>query len=235
MLRELLSVFRSYEPLTEMARNFSRMINLTYDMTVEAGQILFDDAPSADARSGIYEKDVAVNKLERRIRKQVIAHLSINPKSGSGPYCLLLMSLVKDVERLGDYAKNLAEVRDYHAAPLPEGPILDELRAIRAGAEEAFHDLDDVFETSDYERAKTLILRERDLTRRCDHLVGRIAVSGLDSDAVTAFVMATRFYKRTISHVLNVLSGVVMPVHKLDYYDEKYLEGAGPKDVDADS
>jgi phosphate uptake regulator len=138
------------------------------------------------------------------------------------------MSLVKDVERLGDYAKNLAEVRSYHPAPLPEGAIADELRAIRSGAEEAYHDLDDVFEAADYDRARALILRERDLTRRCDDLVGKIAVSGYDSDVVTPLVMATRFYKRTISHVLNVLSGVVMPLEKLDYYDERYLDGDEP-------
>jgi hypothetical protein len=35
--------------------------------------------------------------------------------------------------------------------------------------------------------------------------------------------MGARFYKRIAAHVLNVLSSVVMPLHKLDYYDEKRL------------
>ena len=38
-----------------------------------------------------------------------------------------------------------------------------------------------------------------------------------------AVVMGTRFYKRIAAHVLNVLSSVVMPLHKLDYYDERVL------------
>ena len=33
-------------------------------------------------------------------------------------------------------------------------------------------------------------------------------------------VLATRYYKRFAGHVLNILSSVVMPLHKLDYYDE---------------
>jgi hypothetical protein len=38
--------------------------------------------------------------------------------------------------------------------------------------------------------------------------------------------MGARFYKRIGAHVLNVLSSVVMPLHKLDYYDEKRLAEA---------
>jgi hypothetical protein len=33
-------------------------------------------------------------------------------------------------------------------------------------------------------------------------------------------VLGTRYYKRIGGHVLNILSSVVMPLHKLDYYDE---------------
>jgi hypothetical protein len=36
--------------------------------------------------------------------------------------------------------------------------------------------------------------------------------------------MGARFYKRTAAHVLNVLSSVVMPLHKLDYYDEDEID-----------
>ena len=34
-----------------------------------------------------------------------------------------------------------------------------------------------------------------------------------------------RYYKRIGGHVLNVLSGVTMPLHKVDYYDEDAVTG----------
>jgi len=37
-------------------------------------------------------------------------------------------------------------------------------------------------------------------------------------------VLAARYYKRIESHLLNILSGVVMPLHKLDYFDEDALD-----------
>lgn len=224
MLKELLSIFRSSEPLAEMGEKFSRMLDLTYDMTIRAGEIYFSDSLHADARTLVYKTDVKVNKLERKIRKQVIAHLTLSSDRGSVPYCLLLMSLVKDVERIGDYAKNLAEIRDLHPAELPEDQIVGELQEIRLGIEQGFAEISPVFQASDHERAVELIREGRDLTRRCDALVGRVARSSYSAAAATAVVMGARFYKRIGAHVLNVLSSVVMPLHKLDYYDEKLLE-----------
>lgn len=223
MLRELLSIFRSNEPLCSMGESFAQMLKLTYDMTVQAGDIFFGKEVPPEARTLVYERDVAVNKLERAIRKQVIAHLSIRGNSASLPYCLLLMSLVKDVERLGDYAKNVSEVVDYHPGALPDDEIVAELREIRSGVESLFAQASEVFSTSDRERAIALIRQGRDLTQRCEGLFTRIAASGYDASTTTAVVLGTRYYKRIAAHVLNILSSVVMPLHKLDYYDEDEL------------
>ena len=223
MLRELLSIFRSEKPLAEMGQNFSQMLKLAYEMTVEAGDMYFGESLSPDIRTQVYKRDVKVNKLERTIRKQVIAHLSLAGTSASLPYCLLLMSLVKDVERIGDYAKNLSEVRDYHPDPLPDDDIVGELREIRTGTESAFASTAEVFTQSDREQALELTREGREITHRCDALIERVAHSDYDARNATAVVMGTRFYKRIAAHVLNVLSSVVMPLHKLDYYDEDVL------------
>lgn len=223
MLKELLSIFRAGEPLAEMGERFSKMLRLTYDMTIIAGEVYFSESLQADERTAVYKTDVKVNKLERKIRKMVIAHLSLASERASVPYCLLLMSLVKDVERIGDYAKNLSEARDYHPSALPDDEIIQEMREIRSEIESGFSEIASVFETSDHERAVELIREGRDLTRRCDALVGRVARSHYGASTATAVVMGARFYKRIAAHVLNVLSSVVMPLHKLDYYDEKRL------------
>ncbi len=223
MLRELLSIFRSSEPLSAMGENFAQMLRLTYESTLRAGDMFFRMQATPEERTWIYQQDVAVNMLERVIRKQVIAHLSVRGNAASLPYCLLLMSLVKDVERIGDYAKNLSEVPEVHPQALPDDEIVAELREIRAGVETAFAATSDVFTTSDRDRANELIRQGRDIAHRCEMLVDRIARSEYNAADTTATVLGTRFYKRIGGHVLNVLSSVVMPLHKLDYYDEDEL------------
>lgn len=234
MLRELIAIFRSERPLEEMGENFERMLGLAHEMTLEAGALFFAPDAPPDGRASIYERDIRVNKMERTIRKQVIAHLSVRGSTPSLPYCLLLVSLVKDVERLGDYAKNLSEVREYHPGPLPDDDCVHELQAIREGVERAFEVTAEVFAASDHERAVALIREGRTLTHRCDMLVARVAASGYGARDATAIVMATRFYKRLAAHVLNVLSSVVMPLHKLDYYDEDEIPEAGRAADDTD-
>ena len=228
MLRELLSIFKTSNPLQAMGENFARMLTLTYEMTAEAGEIYFGMKASPEARTAIYEHDVRVNKLQRTIRKQVVKHLSIPGNRPDVPYSLLLVSLVKDVERIGDYAKNRSEIIDIQDGSLPEGEILDELKEIRRGVEAAFQAAADVFSTSNQERAIPLMQQSRDIAHRCDALVTRIGRSSYAAGQTTALVLGTRFYKRIGGHVLNVLSSVVMPLHKVDYFDEEEIPRSGP-------
>jgi phosphate uptake regulator len=220
MLHELLKFFRSAKPLEEMGNNFSKMFELAYHLTCEAGEIYFGKKVTPEERTRIYKRDVEINKLERVIRKQVIAHLSLAGNSPNLPYSLLLMSLVKDVERIGDYAKNLTEIHDFHPDPLPEDEIVAELREISTGVESAFAAAKEAFATSDRERAVELIQEGRDMAQRADALIIRVARSDYNAATTTAVVLGVRYYKRIGGHVLNVLSSVVMPLHKLDYYDE---------------
>ena len=126
--------------------------------------------------------------LERKVRKQVVVHLSMSGNRLDVPYSVLLISLVKDVERIGDYAKNLSEIVDIRPAVLAEDEITLELQEIRRGVEDAFEALSGVFASSDRERAVDLIEQRRDAAHRCDALIERIALSDYDARIATACI-----------------------------------------------
>lgn len=222
MLRELLRIFGSSDPLREMGDNFGRMLDLTREANLSAARIFFGESEgSADAeRARLRERDAQVNALEQTIRRQVILHLSVPGNEADVPYSLLLMTVVKDVERLGDYAKNLSEIIAIRPEPLPAGPLLDELRAVREGVEKMYAAVSGVFRAAERASALSLIRDGRALARRCDRLVTRIGRGDCDAGTTAALILATRYYKRIGGHLLNVLSSVVMPLDKVDYYDE---------------
>ena len=220
MFDELLRIFRPGNALGEMGENFTKMLSLANKMTKAAGEIYFREVTVPGVRSSLYESDVEVNLLERSIRKQVVAHLATRGNTTDVPYCLLLMSLVKDVERIGDYTKNLSEVVDIYSGELPDDDIVGELRAIRQGVEEAFQAASTIFADSDRERALSVIRQLKDFARRSDGLLTRVAGQEYEAGRVAALVLGARYYKRIGGHLLNVLSSVVMPLHKIDYYDE---------------
>jgi phosphate uptake regulator len=225
MLRELISILRSRDPLSDLTENFTTMLKKAQEAVVRAGDIFFEGTNDPKVRGRIYALDVEVNKLERDIRMQVISHLSLGLSSSDLPYCLLLTSLVKDVERIGDYAKNLSELGDLGKCSLPDDDLVAELREIRAGVESAFERLAGVFSASDRESALEMIQHGKAIGQQCESLIRRIAQNDTyDACTVAALVLGARFYKRIGGHVLNVLSSVVMPLHKVDYFDEDELE-----------
>lgn len=231
MFRELLSLFRASDAIANMGRDFTEMLGFAHELTVRAGKMFFGENAGERAPEEISKRDIAINKLERSIRKQVIAHLTLSTDNRDVSYCLLLMSIVKDVERIGDYAKNLAEVHAEGGADIPHDEHGDELRELRRIIESMFAEVSRVFTSSDSKTATALITQGRAVNRRCDALIASIARSDHDAATTTSLVLGARYYKRIGSHLLNVLSGVVMPLHKLDYYDEDAL----PVDQDPDS
>ena len=237
MLRALLGILRTHDPLQAIGECFERMLTLTLEMTLSAGEIAFGGDASPARRTEVYERDVEVNQLERAIRKRVVAHLSIPGSRVDVPHCLLLMSLAKDVERLGDYAKNLAELVEFQSGARSDDKIVGELHEIRSGVEAAFRATSEIFRSSDREQAMQMIRQGRDIAHRCDVLITGIGQAGYDGQTTTGLVLATRFYKRIGGHVLNVLSSVVMPLHKIDYYDEDEVDESGsvPDDSVLDS
>jgi len=220
MFRELIRIFTADDPLAKMGAQYAKMLGLTREMTVAAGQIFFDGTGAPDGRTRIYDQDVKVNKLERKIRKKVVAHLSTQANSMDLPYCLVLLGLVKDVERIGDYAKNLSELVEIHPDPLPEDELSAELREIRARVEEMFTSTIAAFEARDAEAAMDLIRGGRADAHRCDALLVRVSRGPHPAATTTALVLALRYYKRIGGHLLNVLSSMVMPLHKVDFFDE---------------
>jgi len=212
-----------------MGENFREMLSLSMEMIKKAGDLYFSQQITPEERTLLQKQDVRVNKLQRKIRKQVIVHLSIAGNHQDLPYCLLLMSLVKDVERIGDYAKELADLINLADEPWPEDQLVSELTEIRSGVEADFASTVKVMESSDRERAIELIECGRDTVDRTEQLIENLAYSDFKAGPVTTLVLGVRFYQRIAGHVLNLLSSVVMPLHKLDYYDEKDIAKAEKK------
>jgi phosphate transport system protein len=227
MLKELLEIFRGgSSPLVEVAEEFQRMIALTLQMADLVEPTVFAGGMSLQERKRVYDLDVEVNKLERVIRKRLVTHLTLQPSQV--PYCLLLMTMTKDVERVGDYIKNVAEVADIGGSgpgsSLPsDGPLRAELIDLISVARRLHSEAGAVLRAQNRERAIELVQAGRAGGKRCDQLVKEIASSGLPSAEVASLVLLTRFYKRVGAHLVNILSSVVMPLHKVDFFDEAEL------------
>ncbi|MCO4761079.1 MAG: phosphate uptake regulator PhoU [Myxococcales bacterium] len=222
MWMELIDIFRGGDELQAAGDDLFEMLAIVRNMASKVRPHVFDHSISMDDRARVYELDIQVNKLQRRVRKRVVAHLSLNPTRV--PYCLLLMTLVKDAERVGDYIKNVTEVAELGGGPVPEGELREELEQLIDIASELLTEVEGIIRAQDRERATELLQRGRAAGKRCDRLLVSLSHSTYSAGEVTSMVLLTRFYKRLGAHLVNILSSVVMPLHKVDFYDEAELE-----------
>jgi phosphate uptake regulator len=224
MWTELLSIFRPGNPLNSISQDFKEMLSIDLKMATIVEPHIFDQSLTMEQQSKIYKLDVKVNKLERKIRKQIIAHASLTGTDIG--YCFMMMSIVKDAERIGDYVKNITEIKSLGGGEVPEGPIRTELQELVSNAMLLLKDAAKVVEKEDIERAQELVEIGRTSGKRCDRLLVELAKTKYGASKTTAMVLLTRFYKRLGGHAMNIISSVLMPVHKVDFLDEKYLKQA---------
>lgn len=223
-LRALLDVLFGQGP-AKVGAAFPEMLDLASTTFTSVNESLWAGEVPEDLRKEVYEKDVRINQLQRAIRKDVFAHLVCgNPDDVTT--CFVLLNVIKDAERLGDYVKNLVDpVIDLRA--VPSGDLVSRIRQIGEQTERLLARVRPVFEHGEEVEAEQLLRKGREHAARCDALVAEIARAELPSGPTTALVLLTRFYKRLNAHATNILSAIVMPVHKIDYFDEEALELGG--------
>lgn len=222
VLRALVTLFSSEQPFAEVRQELEQMLRLTADMSALASKIYWGHTEDPESgRRHLYEQDVKVNRAERRVRKY-LAGYAVAGGTADAMYALQFMSLVKDVERIGDYAKNLAELPGLSEDRFPEDdPIVKQL----SGTADAILDLSratvDAIVQRDSARAHELTVSGRKTAKACDAIVKACAESRLPAGVAVKLAVGARFYKRIAAHQLNILSSLIMPLHKLDYFDEK--------------
>jgi len=225
MLKQLLQIWREGEdPLREMVGNFEEMLDGGQEMFRTVTDALFLGGDFKELRKRTYTSDARLNELEQEIRRKVVVHLSLGYTSDLTP-SLILMSIVKDAERIGDYAKNIYEIGE-QVSPLKSGKYLAPLQEIRNAILGSFKKVKDSFVQSDEEKARQMLREFFTHQKNIDNLVEEILKSPPEGKSV-AYALLFRFFKRILSHLANISTSVVMPVDKLDYFDEDNREKIG--------
>lgn len=170
----------------------------------------------AEVKDEFAERDIAVNKAERRIRRMVLEHLSINPRQDIAGG-LAMMSLIKDAERIGDYCKNIFELGTLLNGRSAELNHMQELFSIQSGLAANFNKLRRVVSESDESLAKEIMKDYLSLKSRCSDIIMELFSEELSTREALATVLAARYLKRINSHMSNIASGMVFPLDKMDF------------------
>jgi phosphate transport system protein len=220
MFANLSSFWKGGAFLTKALEEFKAMLDSTETMYGLVRGHLLEGTRQPDLEEKIRQIDKGVNDSQRDIRKRIIEHLSLQPTVDVNA-CLLLMSVVKDAERLGDYAKNLYEVAELFDKPMDIEMFRRYFDELDQDVSTLFQLAKEAFVESDETKAKMTWGYENKIAKWCDNVVKELAKSDLSVNEAVCFTLIARFFKRTVAHLANIATSVVLPLSDLDYFDEK--------------
>ncbi len=220
MFKNLLSFWKGKDFLAQVFSEFNEMLDDTKSMYEMVCKTLLDNVKEPDLKKKIYEIDKNVNRLQKSIRTRIIEHLSLQPTVDVAA-CLLLMSVVKDAERLGDYAKNLFEVTEFLAKPIDRTLFSQYFNEVDKDVLELFEQTKGAFIETDVDMATSAWDYEKKIAKGCDEIVTKVAQSNLTVNEAVCFALIARHFKRIVAHLVNIATSVILPLSDLDYFDER--------------
>ena len=219
MLKELLGLLGAKSPLKSMLAEYTQMIEKAEWMFDASIQVVMHERSAKEVEQEIYAKDKEINEHQRSVRRKIIRHLTLQPGSDV-PVCLVLMSVVKDAERMGDFCKNIFELGSVLDVTFDKGRYKTPLLELSEQVENLFGKARKAFERSDEEMARSIITKGTRISKQCDMLLKQLIVDNLPTKKAVAYTLLARYFKRISSHLVNIATSVVTSVDNLDYLDE---------------
>jgi len=218
MLKEILKALKGGDALTVMIDDFGRMIDAGLWMFDKASEELMRQVDWPSAADELYARDRQINEIEQKVREQIVTHLSLGHQVDLSA-CLVLMSVVKDAERIGDYCKNIFEIGKFYKSEYTRAEFSEPLEEVRRTLAPLFERAKIAFTQADSKQAKKVLEIVGGLRPKCDMIIQQLLSvhQQLAPDEAVAYVLMARFFKRVGAHLANISTGVVSPVPMLDY------------------
>jgi len=203
-----LLVDSAFNDVGVMLQQSAKMLELSVAVLLENAELEVD----------LDSMDDVVDESERMIRRTILQHLSVNPKQDLVA-SLILISMVQDAERIGDFARGLAELVRFAKRPR-SGPFAEELLEHSKMLPAMFEATEKAFRDDDTELAMKVINAHRKLKPKLTNFTERVAESDLTADMAIVYAAGAKIFRRIGAHLANICSTVIQPFDRIRHGDE---------------
>ncbi|MEE3196007.1 MAG: PhoU domain-containing protein [Candidatus Neomarinimicrobiota bacterium] len=217
---EIISVWRKEDLLSEAWEKSLEMLDLSHNMFVKAVK-KSKKQESLSVLKQLKNRDKEINKYQREVRRKIITHVSLQNNINDISSIIVLMNMVVDIERIGDYSKNILDLAIYYPERLNTKILHPELHEIEQVVKSRFDKTVNAIKTEDVELASKLIKGfKKQVTTASDRIVNNIISGELNLESGSesaAIVLYARYLKRIGSHLKNITTTVINPIDSIGY------------------
>ncbi len=155
MLKEFFSILKSDSLFEQALSECHEMLEIVHEMFNSSANSL-RNPKTEEHPLNIYEMDKKINHFERDVRRKIMTHLTVNPQQdlSSG---LVLVSVVIDIERMGDYTKNIYDLAVKYPEKLSTGKYEDAISKMEDDVRNYLNQTIDAFKNQDIELGRKLM------------------------------------------------------------------------------
>ena len=220
VFKDLVNIWKSEDSLSQAWSSSNDMLSYSHEMFTDSIDALRSGEKNKVIKS-IKQRDEKINQYQRDIRKKVVTYYSISKDVRNIDSGLVLINMVVDIERVGDYTKNILDLAKHYPKKLVSEKISEDLRVIEKAVIERFSNTLRAVQEMDESIAKELIKSYRsDLGKLSDNLVAS-SISGNhavgEEHKASSMVLYARYLKRIGAHLKNITSVVVNPFESIGY------------------
>jgi phosphate uptake regulator len=225
MWKQLIKMWTSDNLMEEAWKESFEMLEITHEMFLEAMRIL-RESDDTIIRKEIRDKDRVVNEYLQDVRRKVMTHCTVQGPNEL-PGGLVLVSIVIDIERIGDYTKNIVDLALVHPQKLDGGIFESSLTKVENAVKDNFIRTKLCIESSDPSAAMKLLKDYEWVNPECDERTMAL-IQGKDEklacgDSAT-LALYFRWLKRINSHLRNITTSVVNPFDRIGFNPENKKE-----------
>lgn len=199
--------------LTEMLEIVQKMYTTVMDA------IISETAQKEDIQNKVQLWDRQIGEYEESIRRDLLINISKSGNVEAGiSRKLIMLALVKDSERMGDYIKNIFRVFIKKQKVFLDDYKKDFIEQ-REWTEKAFPKLIKALTTDDLNEAQILCQQAHQMSKKAGSVVEMLMKDPRSSKTPVASSLMFLFHKRLLRHMFNLGSSIVMPYQQVNYFD----------------
>ena len=155
------------------------------------------------------------------MRRKVVTHYAISQDIDDLPNGFVLLNMVVDVERVGDYTKNILDLALNHPNTIKSEEFSEDLHHVEQEVVSRFSKTLEAIHTQDADVARTMMDSYKEtLTSVSDQIVNG-CISGEiiqgDESKTVALALYARYLKRIGAHLKNITTILVNPFEAVGY------------------
>ena len=220
IFREIVNLWKSEDLLSQAWDESYKMMMLSNEIFTQAIKYL-REGENQDIIKALKKRDVEINIFQRDVRRKVVTHYAISQDIDDLPNGLVLLNMVVDVERVGDYTKNILDLALNHPNIIKSEEFSEDLYHVEQEVISRFSKTIEAIHTQDADVARSMMVSYKEtLTSISDDIVngcisGEITLG--DESKTVSLALYARYLKRIGAHLKNITTVLINPFEAVGY------------------